>query len=216
MLVLACYTEDTPYEAEAAVLRASLERVGMAHLIEGYRSAGDWYANTAAKAGFIQRCRTALSGPLLYVDVDAFVHVDCTAYFEGLAAEGYDFGAHYFAGPSGGNSRTDVCRCVPGRSCSRKHRLLSGTLFFGDTDPARRLVETWVYLNAMMRKRGMVQGGRGVPRRVLRAQLGHQCGRVEAAVVRQNGRNAPQRHRQRLHRRAAGSEKRTRVHGRPT
>jgi hypothetical protein len=156
MITIACYSIGTPYEAEAAVLRASLDRVGMRHHIEGFPDRGGWFANTAYKADFIRRLRDAVSGPMLYVDVDAFVHENCAAYFDSLAA---DFGVHFFAGPAFGHNRSKVCPCVHGGSCDRPHRLLSGTLFFGDTLAARTLLEMWVALNEGRRKLGKIDGG---------------------------------------------------------
>lgn len=156
MIVIACYSEGTPYEAEARLLRASLERVGMPHYLHGFRDRASWYANTAYKADFIRAQRSSRKGPLLYVDVDAFVHEDCAAYFDSLDA---DFGAHWFAGPKGGFNRKDVCRCVKGGPCNREHRLLSGTLYFGDTAGARLLLDGWVSYNRERRRAGYPDGG---------------------------------------------------------
>jgi hypothetical protein len=99
------------------------------------------------------------------VDVDAFVHVNVEADLLALT-EGCDFGVHMFAGPAKGKNRKDVCRCVAmagrsygDKSCDREHRLLSGTLYFGDTPGALALCENWVALNHTMRARGLMQGG---------------------------------------------------------
>jgi hypothetical protein len=159
MIVVAYYSLGTPYEHEARLLQASLERVGMRHRIKGYADAGDWYANTAIKPEAIREARQAVSGPMLYVDVDAFVHAKCDAYFENLGAQGMDFGVHWFAGPAGGHRKNDVCACLAGQRCNRQHRLLSGTLFFGDTEGARHLLDTWIALNATLRERRLVEGG---------------------------------------------------------
>lgn len=161
MLTIAFFSIGTPYEEEAKILGASLDRVGMRHRITGFADRGTWYANTAAKAELIREARYELSGPLLYVDADAFVHVNPTAYLERVTADGYDFGVHYFAGPSKGRKRADVCRCVRrgyGR-CSQEHRLLSGTLYLGDTVGARKLCDAWVARNEELRAQGIVEGG---------------------------------------------------------
>lgn len=150
MLTIACYSEHTAYQEEAELLAASLRRVGMTHRIEGFPSRGDWYANTAEKARFIRRMRSEQSGPLLYVDVDAFVHHNCDAYFEELAGGGFDFGAHWYRGPAHGADRTQVR--------PEGWRMLSGTLFLGDTERCRRLVENWTALNELWRSVNLTQG----------------------------------------------------------
>lgn len=161
MRVVAYYTDspDTSYAEEADLLQASLRSVGMEYGIHELPDQGDWYANTAQKPLFIRRVRDVHSGPILYVDVDAFVHEDCAEYFDRLARQGYDFGAHWYAGPAKGSDRRDVCGCLKGGRCTRPHRLLSGTLFFGDTDGARRVLDTWIGGNEFWRARGVRDGG---------------------------------------------------------
>ena len=153
MMVVGYYTqgEGTSYEAEAELLRASLVRAGVPHEITAIESRGDWYANTSMKAEFIRRQREEHAGALLYVDVDAFVHRDPSAYFDTLNAMGSDFGAHYFRGPAGGHDRSKVEK--------EGWRLLSGTLYFGDTPGARVLLNAWVALNATLRAHGAPEGG---------------------------------------------------------
>lgn len=159
MIVVAYYTLDTSYESEAAVLRSSLERVGMKHEIVGIPSMGDWYANTSYKAAFLLDQRTKKRGPILYLDVDAFVHENCEAYFDQLAVDGFDFGAHWFRGPPKGHDSDKVCACIHGEPCDQLHRFLSGTLFFGDTHQAKRLLSAWIETNQLFRHHGLTQGG---------------------------------------------------------
>lgn len=159
MITVAFYSRKTPYEQEARLLQASLDRAGMRHRIKGYADRGDWYANTAFKPEAIREARNAVRGPMLYIDVDAFVHQNCDAYFDNLGAEGVDFAVHWFAGPAKGHRRHDVCSCIHLKPCNRPHRLLSGTLFFGDTDGARRLLDDWIAFNRVFRERGLTQGG---------------------------------------------------------
>lgn len=159
MITVGCFSIGTTYEREAALLRQSLDAVGMRHDIRGFPDQGDWYANTAMKAEMICDLRFDIRGPMLYVDVDAFVHQNCTGYFDRLAENGIDFAAHWFAGPAKGHVSNQTCPCIRGGKCDRAHRLLSGTLFFGDTDRARDLLENWCELNQLLRRRGMVQGG---------------------------------------------------------
>lgn len=160
MLTIAFYSIGTPYEDEAKILAASLDRVGMKHRIVGFPDRGDWYLNTAAKAELIRAARHEFDGPLLYVDCDAFVHTNCEPDLLKIT-EGADLGVHYFAGPAKGRKRNDVCRCTRrgyGR-CDKAHRLLSGTLFLGDTDGARSLCDAWVARNEELRAQGIVEGG---------------------------------------------------------
>ena len=81
---------------------------------------------------------------MLYVDVDAVVHENCTEYYEQIDA---DFAAHWFQGPAGGYaSRND-------------NLMLSGTVWFADNQASRALLTTWYMLNSLWRDRGLVQGG---------------------------------------------------------
>jgi hypothetical protein len=144
--VIGFYTPE--YAADADLLKRSLAKVGMDGLICPVASRGDWDDNTAFKAEFIRTMRHTLAGKLLYVDADAFVHENCQAYFEGLEA---DFGAHWFRGPAYGHDQSQVQ--------DEGHWLLSGTLFFNDTGPARDLVDLWVGENRKQRKAGERSGG---------------------------------------------------------
>lgn len=158
MRLIAFYSTGSPYEDEARVLQASCDRLGLEHEIVGFKSRGDWYANTAAKAELIQQARSNLRDPLLYVDADAFVHVDPRPYLKQLDPD-IDFGAHYYAGPDGGYNPSRCCACLVGEPCSQPHRILSGTLYFGDTPGALRLVNAWVAKNEELRAQGIVEGG---------------------------------------------------------
>ena len=159
MTVIAYYTEGTSYVEEACLLQDSLENVGMSYQIIGVEDQGSWDANVAQKPIFIRKMRQILSGPLLYIDVDAFVHEDCAEYFQGLAKNKIDFAAHWFAGPSKGYNYAKNCACLTGKKCNREHRLLSGTLFFGDTVKARQLLDIWCDLNTACQVHGWASGG---------------------------------------------------------
>lgn len=155
MKIVAFYTRDTPYAVDARLLRASLERAGLDHSIVAVPDAGSWHTNTARKATFLLAQRRFHTGPLLYVDVDAFVHADPWPHVD-LSA---DFGAHFFAGPARGWVRTNVCPCVRGGECDREHRLMSGTLYLGDTTGCRALLADWVSLNQARSAAGDPRGG---------------------------------------------------------
>ena len=151
MIVVSYYTDTGSYAEEARLLQASLDRVGMESLIKETKNRGDWYANTAYKSRFIQEMRKNHDGPILYVDVDAFMHEDCTDYFDGLAEQGVDFAAHWFRGPAKGHRQSEVR--------DEGWWLLSGTLFIGDTDMARHLLDTWCILNDILRAQHVPEGG---------------------------------------------------------
>lgn len=72
-LFVSYYTPDTPYEALAADLRASLDRFGLPHRIEPIASRGSWVANTGIKARFVERVWAESDGPICWIDADAAV-----------------------------------------------------------------------------------------------------------------------------------------------
>jgi len=159
MKVVGFYTNGTTYEREAGLLMASLARVGMSYEIAAVDDRGSWDKNVAVKPQFLLSARERIRGPIVYIDVDAFVHEDCSEYFDGLGSQGYDFGAHWFAGPGKGHNFLENCGCVSGGKCTREHRLLSGTLFFGDTDAAFNLLSLWVGYNREAASVGWQAGG---------------------------------------------------------
>lgn len=160
MIVIAYYTEGTSYYEDACLLQDSLDVVGMDYEIVGVKDQGSWDANVGQKPLFIRQQREELKGPLLYIDVDAYVHKDCSQYFSLLGARKIDFAAHWFAGPGKGYDFAGKnCACLKGRPCSKPHRLLSGTLFFGDTDNVRSLLDVWCDLNESCRRHGWESGG---------------------------------------------------------
>ena len=70
-LFVSYYTANTPYEALADRLRASLDRLGLPHRIEAIESLGTWVANTGLKSAFIKRAWEESDGPICWVDADA-------------------------------------------------------------------------------------------------------------------------------------------------
>ena len=128
-LVIAYFTEDTPYEDEAEVLKLSLESVGYSYMICGVPNLGSWQKNTQHKAHFIQEMLRKHPGkPLLYLDVDA-VMVQPPDILDNLEA---DVAAVHFACRAGG---------TPGGE------LLSGTLWLANTPKCHEVVEKWLELN---------------------------------------------------------------------
>lgn len=115
--VVSFYTPDTAYEDLAYTLRGSCERFGIAHRIEPRAARGSWERNCAIKAEFVRAMRSELAGPLLWVDADAAVNAPLTD-LDRLDA---DFAIHLLDG----------------------WRALSGTIYFGDTDASRELLNRW-------------------------------------------------------------------------
>ncbi len=147
LTVIGFYTRGTPYEADAARLKASLDRVGMDSSIIPIETQGDWDANVARKCSIIHAARQMVPGPLLYLDVDAVVHENCTEYFERLCRAGIDFAAHWFQGPEGGYD------------CNRNDdHFLSGTMLFGESSAAWELLGQWARENTRQIMRGNIQG----------------------------------------------------------
>ncbi|MDF1809332.1 MAG: class I SAM-dependent methyltransferase [Phycisphaerales bacterium] len=70
-LIISYFTLDTPYEEEVKRLRASCEKLGIDHVIEGRASAGSWERNCAMKARFVKECSDRFTRPVLWVDADA-------------------------------------------------------------------------------------------------------------------------------------------------
>ena len=134
MRVVGFYTKDSPYEAEASRLAASLRACEMPYSIRRVDAASDWYEATLRKPFVIRELREDFSGPLLYNDVDAVFHENCESYFDGIDA---DFACHYF----------------------QDTRLLSGTMWFADNDNARRLLDAWCAMNTMLKEYGCREGG---------------------------------------------------------
>lgn len=117
-VILSYYTVDTPYEALAARLRASCERLGLEHYLKPLPSLGSWEANCAMKARVCRNAWQELHRPILWVDADAVIHQRPDL----VLGTSVDFAVHkwkgqYFAG---------------------------GTLFFNQTFPVGRLLDGWV------------------------------------------------------------------------
>lgn len=72
-LFVSYYTSDTPYEALAMELRASLDRLGLPHRIEPIPSRGSWVANTGLKARVVEKVWAESKGPICWIDADASI-----------------------------------------------------------------------------------------------------------------------------------------------
>lgn len=134
MKIIAYHTPD--YEEEARPLRESCRRLGLDVEIHRADSLGDWHDNTRHKASVLCMARQALDGPLLYVDVDAWLHHD---------PRGFEFPAD-----------ADIACHFRVWSKWPDGQLLTGTLWINDTPNAERLLAAWAAEN----QRRLVQGER--------------------------------------------------------
>lgn len=117
-VIVSYYTQDTEYEVEARRLIASCERLGLEHRIVGVPTRGSWEANCNLKAQIVHQVWQETGKPVLWVDADAVMH----AAPELLRGTSADFA---------------IRRC-------RGWEFLSGTCFFNQSLPARRLLERWL------------------------------------------------------------------------
>lgn len=107
------------YAAEAAGLVESLNAFGLPHDVRALPSRGSWVGNCGMKAAFLREMRAEHPGrPLVWLDADARVRQP-PVLFDTL--DGYDFAAHWRHG----------------------EELLSGTMYWGDTEAAGDLLRAW-------------------------------------------------------------------------
>jgi len=91
MIVVGFYTENSPYEYEAAELVETLVDVGVDYHLEGHPHRGSWMANIIIKADF---CRWMLASwahkaPVVFLDCDARMR-KYPVLFESLPGSGCD------------------------------------------------------------------------------------------------------------------------------
>ena len=119
--IIAFHTPDEVYRAEAARLKKTLDALGLKYHFFEVSPEKNWVRTTLLKPSWIKKAREELSGPLLYIDVDAFVHRDpwpyLSQYTGDLAAVVYDNG-----------------------------ELNSATIWVNDTAGARTLISRWLEL----------------------------------------------------------------------
>jgi len=137
MIIVSFYTIGTPYEQEAAKLKASLAALAITNYdILGVPDKGSWNANTKCKPFVILRAMNRYDTDVLFVDADAtFEQVPAVDPDADLAAHVMD---KQFWGQ-------DTRR--------RAYSLMSGTLWFANSDPARDLLTAWQNENRLEPKR---------------------------------------------------------------
>lgn len=118
MRFINCHTPN--YADVAENLVQSLDDLGLDYEIEVFDSKGSWAQNCQYKADFIYKMWQK-HGIVVWLDADCQVKKD-PALFRVLQS---DIAFHRFKGKE----------------------LLSGTLFFGDTDNAEKILKAWIEVN---------------------------------------------------------------------
>ena len=116
--IIAFHTPDEVYRAEAARLKSTLDALGLDYKFFEVTPEGNWVRTTLLKPHWISKARDELAGPLLYIDVDAFVHNDPWPYLSQ-----YD---------------GDMAAVVYNNA-----QLNSATLLINDTANARKVLSHW-------------------------------------------------------------------------
>lgn len=125
-MIVSYYTVNTPYEQEAKEFEKSLKDNNITNYkIYPKQSNGSWVANTMIKAETILNAMNEFNKPILWLDVDCRVK-DSLEYFNGLDT---DVAIYYLT------------------SKWNPHELLSGTIYFGNTDKARDILKKWIEVN---------------------------------------------------------------------
>lgn len=118
--IIAFYTEDAIYKKEAERFVKCLDNNNLKYEVRSVKSKGEWVENCALKSEYIYSMRKVISGPILYIDVDAIVHVDPWKYLSQYS----DSDLSVYIHPDG--------------------ELISGTILVNDTVNARFLLKKWV------------------------------------------------------------------------
>lgn len=122
--IVGFYTKGTIYEEEARRLEASIDALGLPAFLLAVADRGDWLENVRIKPGILRELRQNLSGPLLYVDVDAVFHANPWPVLRA--------------------NTHDVAYCVMRDGLAR-----SGTVLLNDTAGARMFLDDWANELAM-------------------------------------------------------------------
>ncbi|WP_167315787.1 class I SAM-dependent methyltransferase [Paraburkholderia phytofirmans] len=123
--VVCFFTGDNEYAEHAARLRSTLERFGVDHEFKEINSMGAWELNCAYKAKFILECWGNSDVPVVWIDADATIEAN-PSLFQSVNA---DFGVHKWHGKT---------------NDEQGWQFASGTLYFGKSENARKLLEQWI------------------------------------------------------------------------
>ncbi|WP_135502449.1 hypothetical protein [Roseovarius aestuariivivens] len=117
--IVAFHTDDEIYRNEANRFAKRLDELNLKYHLETVPPRRDWVENCAMKPEFLLDMRRKLEGPLLYLDVDCYVHTEPWTYLSQ-----YDCDLACYVHPDG--------------------ELISATLLLGDTEVCRELLLQWV------------------------------------------------------------------------
>lgn len=120
-VICSYYTKNTEYENEVKRLKKSLDKFYDNYCIESIESLGTWDLNTRYKAKFIKEMLEFYKCPIVFVDADAEI-LKYPILFDNL-----DCDLAVYQNP--------------------QVRLLSGTLYFGNTPNAREILRMWIEEN---------------------------------------------------------------------
>lgn len=121
-LIVSCFTRGTPYEEEAARLKASCRKLGLEHAIVPVEPRGSWERNCAIKPEVLLEQYRTQDRPVLWVDADAVMHAPPMM----LAGAEPDFAVHK----------------------ARGWEFASGTIYFNRSEGGERLLRRWAELCA--------------------------------------------------------------------
>ena len=111
-------------------LKISLDRLKLENYVKELPDLGDWRRNTLHKSRFARECLNNVKNNVVIVDVDASIN-----YYPELftCIEGcYDIGAHILDHSTWYHNGSD------------RQELLTGTLYFKNSDNSRLIVEKWI------------------------------------------------------------------------
>lgn len=121
MVVIGYYTTDPVYSECYKLLKASMDRFDMKYDFEAI-DPGEWKYITDLKPRIVLGMLEKYEQPILYLDVDAFVHEDLEPFFGSLNS---DIAVHYLKKKGG------------------EEELLSGTVYFDYNERVINMVKAW-------------------------------------------------------------------------
>lgn len=119
--IVGFYTRNTFYEQEAQRLLKSINKFNLKTELKVIDDQGTWLKNTGLKASILLDLRKEIQGPLLYVDVDAYLHKNPWIF---LSEMDCDIACHI----------------------TEAGELLSGTIFMADNSAVVTLLQNWANL----------------------------------------------------------------------
>lgn len=120
MQIVAFYTDDEVYGFHVELFQKSLSLVGWSAHIRKIKKV-EWLQATAYKPSFLCEMRDAYSGPILYLDIDAYIHDIDEYFFNNIE---HDIAIHYTQNGS-------------------NFELLSGTIYLADNQVVHDLLQEW-------------------------------------------------------------------------